>query len=125
MKTSSQNIETNNLVLFPSAKNYTQDLDLDDPMFDLLNEYAHMSDADIPAYLDDEYQRQLEESDLEDETAFGSLEAFMARNQHTEVLSPDEKLLQLINDRMQAIHEAKARIKFYLEEIEMFLPRRR
>lgn len=125
MKTSSPNIETNNLVLFPSSKNYSQDLDLDDPMFDLLNEYAHVSDADIPAYLDDEEQRRLEESELEDETVFESLEAFMARNQHTEVLNPDEKLIQLINDRMQAIHEAKSRIKFYLEEIEMFLPRRR
>lgn len=125
MKTTSPSLETDNLVLFPSAKNFAADLDLKDPMIDLLNEYSHMSDSDIPAHLDDRFEEDSLESDLEDTTAFGSLEAFMNRNQNNDNLTPDDRLVKLINDRMQAIADAKARIKFYLEEIEMFLPRRR
>lgn len=124
MKTTSQNInETDNLVLFPSAKNFHKEEDLKDPMMDLLNEYSHMTDADIPNHLDDRFESL--ENELEDDTIFGSLEAFMARNQNQEGLTPDDKLVKLINERMQAIAEAKARIKFYLDEIDMFLPRRR
>ena len=122
MKTTSVNTETDNLVMFPSSKNYAVEVEVDlkDPMVDLLNEYSHMTDADIPNHLDDRF-----EDSLEDDTAFGSLEAFMNRNQVQESLTPDDKLVRLINERMDAIAEAKARIKFYLDEIEMFLPRRR
>lgn len=122
MKTTSLNTETDNLVLFPSAKNFTveTETDLKDPMLDLLNEYSHVTDLDIPDHLDDRF-----EDSLEDTTVFGSLEAFMNRNQTQETLTPDDKLVKLINERMEAIAEAKARIKFYLDEIDMFLPRRR
>lgn len=121
MKTTSQNInETDNLVLFPSAKNFQKEAELSDPMMDLLNEYSHMTDADVPTHLDERF-----EDELEDETVFGSLEAFMARHQNQDGLTPDDRLVKLINDRMQAIAEAKERIKFYLDEIDMFLPRRR
>ena len=122
MKTTSLTNETDNLVLFPSAKNYAVELesDLSDPMVDILNEYSHMTDSDIPTHLDDRF-----ENDLEDTTAFGSLEAFMNRHQSNESLTPDDKLVKLINERLEAIAEAKQRIKFYLDEIEMFLPRRR
>ncbi|MBC7714217.1 MAG: hypothetical protein H7177_12810 [Rhizobacter sp.] len=121
MKTTSLTTETDNLVMFPSAKNFAVEADLSDPMADLLNEYSNMTDADIPGHLDDRF----EENDLEDESAFGSLEAFMNRNQTAEILTPDDKLVKLINEKMEAIAEAKQRIKFYLDEIEMFLPRRR
>lgn len=125
MKTTSQNInETDNLVLFPSAKSFQKEAELSDPMMDLLNEYSDMTDADIPTHLDERFEGDLED-ELEDETIFGSLEAFMARNQNQEGLAPDDKLVKLINERMQAITEAKERIKFYLDEIDMFLPRRR
>lgn len=124
MKTTSLTTETDNLVMFPSAKNFAAPADLKDPMVDLLNEYSHMSDADIPDHLDDRFEDNFADS-LEDETAFGSLEAFMNRHQTQDTMSPDDKLVKLINDRMEAIADAKARIKFYLDEIEMFLPRRR
>ena len=123
MKTTTLTTETDNLVLFPSAKSFpveTLESDLQDPMLDLLNEYSHLSDNDIPSYLDDNF-----ESELEDETSFGSLEAFMNRHQSNDTLTPDDKLVKLINERVEAIAEAKQRIKFYLDEIEMFLPRRR
>ncbi|MBC7428020.1 MAG: hypothetical protein H7336_05375 [Bacteriovorax sp.] len=121
MKTTSLTTEIDNLVMFPSAKNFAVEADLLDPMADLLNEYSHMSDADIPGHLDDRF----DENDLEEDTAFGSLEAFMARNQNADTSTPDDKLVRLINERLEAIAEAKQRIKFYLDEIEMFLPRRR
>ena len=124
MKTTSLTIETDNLVLFPSAKSFAVEADLKDPMVDLLNEYSHMSDADIPSHLDDRFEGELEDV-LEDDSVFGSLEAFMNRHQSQETLTPDDKLVKLINDRMLAIADAHARIKFYLDEIEMFLPRRR
>ncbi len=124
MKTTSLTTETDNLVLFPTAKNFAVEADLKDPMVDLLNEYSHMTDADIPDHLDDRFENNFEDN-LEDETAFGSLEAFMNRNQSQETLTPDDKLVKLINERIEAIADAKARIKFYLDEIEMFLPRRR
>jgi hypothetical protein len=120
--------EENNLVLFPSAKNFPlqEDLqDLQDPLHDLLNEYSHMSDEDIPAYLDDRFSGDTLETDtLGEDGAFSSLEAFMGRHQEQKA-SPDDKLISLINKRLEAIQEAKERIKFYLNEIEMFHPKRR
>lgn len=120
MKTTLSTTENDNLVMFPSAKNFPVEADLKDPMYDLLNEYSDMTDADIPAHLDERFEEALEV-----DTAFGSLEAFMNRHQAQEVLTPDDKLVKLINSRIEAIAEAKQRIKFYLDEIEMFLPRRR
>lgn len=120
MKTTSLITEIDNLVMFPSAKNFEVESNLVDPMVDLLTEYSEMSDADIPAHLDERF-----EEELEDTTAFGSLEAFMNRHQTDNALTPDDKLAKLINERLDAITVAKQRIKFYLDEIEMFLPRRR
>lgn len=117
MKTTSLTTETDNLVMFPSAKNFATDDHLPDPMVDILNEYSDMTDADIPAHLDDRFE--------DNAPVYGSLEAYMARNNTEEALTPDDKLVKLINERIEGIAEAKARIKFYLDEIEMFLPRRR
>jgi hypothetical protein len=127
MKTTTQTTETDNLVLFPSTKNHVVAENLQDPMHDLLNEYSHMSDEDIPAYLDDRFaiDETEELSSLSEDGAFDSLDAFMNRHQTKEAQSPDDKLIALINERMSAIAEAKERIKFYLSEIEMFHPRRR
>jgi hypothetical protein len=128
MKTTTLTEENNNLVLFPSAKNFPlqEDLqDLQDPLHDLLNEYSHMGDEDIPAYLDDRFSGDSLETDtLGEDGAFSSLEAFMGRHQE-QTASPDDKLISLINERLEAIQEAKERIKFYLNEIEMFHPKRR
>jgi len=135
MNTSSRDGENQNLVMFPSSKNFKVDLGNasmgHDPLYDLINEYSHVRDEDIPDSLDNRFERELEEdfdSILQNELdgdSFDSLEAFMNRNQRGESLSPDDRLARLINDRLEAIKEAKARIKFYLDEIEMFLPSRK
>lgn len=119
-----------NLVMFPSSKNYKVNLEdvnhARDPLYDLLHEYSHVKEEDIPSYLDDRFEvEMLAEEAILDGDAFDSLEAFMNRHQRGDVLTPDDKLVKLINDRIEAIKEAKDRIKFYLDEIEMFLPSRR
>jgi len=127
MKTN-QTLETDNLVLFPSSKHYAQELDLRDPLMDLINEYAHIADSEIPSYLNECFEDEHgvdDEQESEENAIFGSLEAFMTRNQGQESLSPDDKLARAINERIDAINEARQKIKFYLDEIEMFLPRRR
>ena len=116
-----------NLVMFPSSKNFKIDLsgaDLGpDPLQDLLNEYSDLVDEDLPNHLDERFELSLE-NEL-DGDSFHSLEAFMACNLRGEKLSPDDRLIKVINDRIQAIKDAKERIKFYMEEIEMFLPARK
>ncbi len=124
--------ENLNLVMFPASKNFPkidlEDRDLGkDPLHELLHEYSHVREEDIPSYLDERFELELLEGAelLEESDAFDSLEAFMNRNQRQEVITPDDKLIGLINERIEAIKEARARIKFYLDEIEMFLPAKR
>lgn len=52
---------------------------------------------------------------FEEEVVYSSLEEFMNRNK------PKEKK----DDKLQEILEMKAKIKYYLSEIEMFTPRTR
>jgi hypothetical protein len=127
MKTSSHNgFSEENLVMFPAAKNFKIESQLflksADPLDDLLSEFSHLKDEDIP-YFDDE--RFEDDNDIDLDESFYSLEAFMNRHQVRNVQTPDDRLAALINERLDAISEAKERIKFYLEEIEMFMPRKK
>ncbi len=121
MNTPSANNEIDNLVLFPSSKNFPLDpLEVekyDDPMMDLLLEFSDIKEEDL-AHIE---KLETEESELN----FDSLEAYMNRHQPTMTLSEDDRLVLMIDERIGQIHEARARIKFYLDELEMFLPRRR
>lgn len=127
MKTNSHNDEFQNLVMFPSSKNFKIDLSTAelgaDPLNDLITEYSSMSDLEIPSHLDDRFEIEFED-ELDGDT-FHSLEAFMNRGERNVAQTPDDKLVALINARIEAIKDAKERIKFYLDEIEMFLPSRR
>jgi hypothetical protein len=122
MNTTNSNLETDNLVLFPSAKNFKTELSdhehLEDPMMDLLNEFNQYTDDDIKNEL-------LSEDDLDSDTSFDSLEAFMSRHNTNESLTSDDKLILAINESMESLKEAKERLKFYLDDLEMFLPTRR
>jgi hypothetical protein len=134
MKTSSKEEvnENHNLVMFPASKNFKPSWDtqthdpIKDPLHDLLHEYSHVLEDDIPSYLDDRFEQELIEAELAlDGDAFDSLDAFMNRHERGEILTPDDKLIKLINNRISAIKDAKARIKYYLDELEMFLPSRK
>jgi len=131
MKTNShKEQEQQNLVMFPASKNYKIDLGdrvySKDPLHEILDEYSQLKEEDIPSYLDDRFELDKNEVflDLEDH-AFDSLDAFMNRHQRGKILTPDDKHIKHINERLAAIKEAKERIKFYLDEIEMFLPAKR
>ncbi|MGZ3790083.1 MAG: hypothetical protein ACXVLQ_16215 [Bacteriovorax sp.] len=129
-KNAHEESESHNLVMFPASKNFRIDLEKHDvgrdPLHDLLHEYSHILEEDIPSHLDERFEVELLQEELELEgDAFDSLEAFMNRHQRGEVLTPDDRLIKLINERLSAIKEAKERIKFYLDEIEMFLPSKR
>ena len=124
MKTSShEELENHNIVMFPSSKNFKIDLSeveiSYDPIYNILNEYSDLSEDDLPDYNDDRFEDQLEGD------SYHSLEAFMGRNSEEETHGPDDMLIKLINDRIKDINDAKERIKFYLGEIEMFLPNRK
>ncbi len=127
MKTSSHNgFSEENLVMFPAAKNFKIESHLHirsaDPIDDLLSEFSHFKDEDIPLFDDERFD---DEDDLDIDQSFYSLEAFMNRHQIGNVQTPDDRLIALINERLDAISVAKERIKFYLEEIEMFMPRKK
>jgi len=130
MNTPSLTTETDNLVLFPSSKNFpsekgenlSDDSQLEDPMLDLLMEFSNLSEADLMAIEGLEAKGINEE---ETDKIYDSLEAYMNRNKSLETLSEDDRLALLIDERIGQIHEARARIKFYLDEIEMFLPSKR
>jgi hypothetical protein len=127
MKTTSHNgFSEENLVMFPAAKNFKIERKLfsttSDPLDDLLSEFSHLKDEDTPFFDDERFE---DDNDLDLDESFYSLDAFMNRHQIGNVQTPDDRLIALINERLDAISEAKERIKFYLEEIEMFMPRKK
>jgi hypothetical protein len=119
MKATVNGEEVKNLVMFPSAKNFPMREFLSDPLSEILNEYT-------PYYPDHDDERFPSEPDEDESTdMYPSLEAFMNRHQRDMAMTPDDRLIQKINQQMDAIQNLKERIKFYMDEIEMFLPRKR
>jgi hypothetical protein len=93
-------------------------------LIDLMNQVAEMA-ADKNMKVEISKHKFDDEDDLDIDQSFYSLEAFMNRHQIGNVQTPDDRLIALINERLDAISVAKERIKFYLEEIEMFMPRKK
>lgn len=121
MNTNTTTTETDNLVLFPSAKNFLEVDRAHDLVDSLLNEFSHMNDEDIPSYLDDRFDDM--ERDIEVQT-YESLDAFMNRNKGLEAKTHASDEMDDLKSVINEINETKSRIKFYLDEIEMFLPKR-
>jgi hypothetical protein len=108
MNTVKEQNESNVLVMFPASKNFPiEDFTLDN----------------FPNFNDERFDN--DEIELSTDETFDSLDAFMNRHKKMEFSSPDDQLVKKIEDQMQMISEAKAKIKYYLEEIELFLPNRR
>ena len=99
--------EDNNLVLFPSSKNYPifDEESLSDPLQELLDEF---SDIDID--LDETYD-DLDFRDFEEECP--EFEALMNRGQKA-----------LLAEKVNLLKETQQRIKYLLDEIELYLPRK-
>ncbi len=131
MKSNSHNgFSDENLVYFPSSKNFKIDyasyqghFDLNDPLEELIYEFSHINEENLPDYNDERFEDSFDANDSLD--VFYSLDAFMNRHQIGERQHPDDKLIEMINERIDAIREAKERIKFYLDEIDMFTPNRK
>jgi hypothetical protein len=107
--------------MFPSAKNFPMREMLSDPLHDLLNEYTPY----YPDHTDTRFPTEdsADEEDMDD--TYPSLEAYMNRHKRDMAMTPDDRLVQKINQQLEAIQVLKDRVKFYLDEIEMFLPRKR
>lgn len=62
----------------------------------------------------------------ENEVVYGSLEEYMNRNKKAvQAKTNDDIFIENIEKQTKSIARAHEKIKFYLEEIEMFLPRRK
>lgn len=100
-----------NLVLFPSSKNFEnfspEDLGTD-PLYELLNEFAHIEDDDIW----DEDEPEINELM---ETAPAELPKFAS---HSE-------LNQMLCAQMEQLEDLGQRLKYYLGEIELYIPEKR
>jgi hypothetical protein len=107
------NQESNVLVMFPSSKNY--------PLEENFME-------SIPDYNDSRFEEETfdnDEIELDGDEVFDSLEAFMNRQKEEETITPDDRLILKINEQISAISKAQERIKFYLEELNIFMPARK
>jgi inorganic pyrophosphatase len=121
MKKNSNSENNHNLVMFPSSKNFKINLTStpikgEDPLYDLIHEFSDREEEEIPNHLDERFE-------LEEES-YSSLEAFMNRSEGKKA-DNTIVVVQLIEKRLEAIKETKERIKFYLDEIEMFFPNRK
>lgn len=118
------NNENDNLIMFPASKNFLKVDRTHDLVESLLNEFAHISDEDIPSYLDDRFDDV--ERDIEVQT-YQSLEAFMNRHNVSDLIETkvEDERMECIQMKLEEIKETRKRIKFYLDEIEMFLPNKK
>lgn len=118
------NNENDNLIMFPASKNFLKVDRTHDLVESLLNEFAHISDEDIPSYLDDRFDDV--ERDIEVQT-YQSLEAFMNRHNVSDLIETkvEDERMECIQMKLEEIKETRKRLKFYLDEIEMFLPNKK
>jgi hypothetical protein len=93
--------------MFPASKNF--------PVEETM-------DLTIPNFEDERFDN--DEIEVLESEIYPSLEAFMNRNQKTEAMSPDDQLILKINTQIEMISEAKERLKFYLDELDIFMPKK-
>jgi hypothetical protein len=104
-------VEHGNLVMFPASKNFPV-IDEVDPLEELLNEFSHLSDED---FIDEELVFPSEED--------GELEltSNILSNKNVSKMG-DNELFDLINDQIKLLEESHTRIRYFLDEIDTFLP---
>ncbi len=119
-----KNEMNDNLIMFPSSKNFPP--------------VGALGEAGMEFYLDDKLKNldlndsTLEFEDLDDSLRYSSFEEYMNRHNlglETKVNAVDENrqeaLKILLQEQIKLINETKAQMKYYLDEIDMFLPKRR
>jgi len=102
-----KNTQDNNLVLFPASKNYPvfEEEILSDPLQELLDEFS-----DIEIDLDESYDD------------FEEFESDITKSEFTPLLNRGQQVLMA--EKVALIRETQQRIKYLLDEIELYLPRK-
>ncbi|MCO4795672.1 MAG: hypothetical protein KC493_18280, partial [Bacteriovoracaceae bacterium] len=99
-----QLIDTNLLEMFPASKNFpVEELPHEDPLEELLLEFSHIQDDEV----------DLEENVLE-------VEALMVED----ILKKNRDKNELVQDQIMLLEETSQRMKFLLDEIELYLPKK-
>ncbi len=119
-----KNEMNDNLIMFPSSKNFLPE--------------GPLSDLGSNFYLDEKLSALEIENDLlefeslDDSIRYSSFEEYM--NRHNLGLETKSNIVEenraevlkiLLQEQIKLINETKSQMKYYLDEIEMFLPKRR
>jgi hypothetical protein len=97
--------EDNLLLMFPASKNFPVDGLIEDPLEELLLEFADLSDED---------EENIHENALHAEALM--VEDALSNNIHKK---------KLLKDQMTLLDEVSQRMKYLLDEIELYLPKKR
>lgn len=104
--------KVDNLVLFPASKNYSLEssgaYDPTDPLEDLLNEFSHLPNEDD---LNLSHDDDLEKEELECQPK-------------AKKLGQIDRIL-LIHKQLKKLEDTTLRIKYLIDEIDDFLPKKR
>lgn len=99
--------DDNLLVMFPASKNFpVESLGIEDPLEELLLEFSHFQDEDED---EDIHQNALEAEAL-------MVEDILKKNRHQN---------ELVKDQIKLLEETSQRMKYLLDEIELYLPKKR
>jgi len=100
--------DDNLLVMFPASKNFpVESLSIEDPLEELLLEFSHFQD-------DDEDEEDIHQNALEAEALM--VEDILKKNRHQN---------ELVKDQIKLLEETSQRMKYLLDEIELYLPKKR
>jgi len=104
--------EIENLVMFPASKNYppanAEPEPLDDPLEQLLNEFADYDDDDfIDDFDEEEFEVHPKTIPKLDMSTLGQTDC-----------------INLIQEQLSTLNEARSRLQYYLKDIEQHLPRK-
>lgn len=109
MTTPIKNEESNLLIMFPASKNF----ELADET--VIDQY--------PSQFDERFDN--DEIEILEEETYSSLDAFMNRHNKNEAFTSDDLLIMKINQQIEMISEAKERLKYYLDELDIYMPKKR
>ncbi len=100
--------DDNLLVMFPASKNFPVDeLSIEDPLEELLAEFSQFQD-------EDEDDEDIYENALHAEALM--VEDVLKKNRHQN---------ELLKDQIKLLEETSLRMKYMLDEIELYLPKKR
>ncbi len=116
MKQSDKQPEVENVVMYPASRHFDSFPAIEnDPLEDLLTEFDHLEDTfdDMEVYSET----------IEANTS--SLEAKLIDALNNAKSDSEKFTLETLKQDLDSISEAHSRIKFYLDELEIFIPNKK